>query len=212
MLNILRRLFNEDAWLDRLANQRSANDRAFIRALGRRARAPETIEIVRRPPYATPTRTIDPAVAEIRAQARVQAREEVAAHIEATPRGRERAARFPGLVEAHEARTTRVVEGELLSGRPVPDYWARLRDEARALEAEISTERHAESFAPLSEEELTIREGQLRLVRLLLDMENAREDLARRRSVRVPCASGGSTEDSAGPGAPVRSRGVVMEI
>lgn len=218
MLTAIRRYFDPENWLDALPAQGQLLDRDFARALKRRDRpggrlffwrrpqAPEPIEIRERPISTLPAPT---AIDLLLGDARQQARAEVERHIDGMPRGRERAEKFSPLVVAHELRTTRVVETELRRGRraagqPVPDvdYRARLEGEMRALTAEIATERQAESFAPLSEQELGIREGQLALVRLLLDLDNARADLTRRRAVRAPVA--GTTDSDGGQEAPQR--------
>lgn len=220
---ILRRL-DPDGWLDRLPAEGRTLDRGFARALRRRVHFPdgrpefrlrdllpwrrpvsEVIEIVERParimPPADPAAVISHVVDTLLGDARDSARTEVERHINGLPRGRERAGKFSALVLAHELRTTRVVETELrrerrAAGQPVPDidYHARLAGEMRALEAEIAAERTAETFVPLTEQELSIRQGQLALIRLLLDHDNARADLQRRRAARPAGAVGGSDD------------------
>lgn len=167
--------------------------------------AAEVIEIERSrrmPPLseAAAAKSVESAVSALLGEARIRARDEVERHVDTLPRGRERAEKFSPLVIAHRIRTERVIETELCrglraSGEPVPaiDYRRRLVGEMRALEAELSSERRAETFDPLSEQELAVRQGQLMLVRLLLDHDNARADLQRRRQAR-PAGSSGSSD------------------
>lgn len=178
--------------------------------------AAEVIEIERSrrmPPLseAAAAKSVESAVSALLGEARIRARDEVERHVDTLPRGRERAEKFSPLVIAHRIRTERAIETELCrelraSGQPVPavDYRARLVGEMRALEAELSSERRAETFDPLTEQELTVRQGQLMLVRLLLDMDNARADLMLRRQVR-PAGSTSSTTSDGGHSAPQRA-------
>lgn len=224
MLTAIRRYFDPEGWLAGLPAQGQLLDRDFARTLKRRDRpggrlffwrrpqAPEPIEIRQRPISTLPApAAIDHSVDALLGDARQRARVEVERHVDGMPRGRERAEKFSALVVGHELRTTRVVETELrrerrAAGQPVPDvdYRARLTGEMRALEAEISTERRAETFDPLTGQELDVREGQLALVRLLLDMDNARADLTRRRAMRAPVSGAGTTDSEGGQEAPQR--------
>ncbi|MFO1211009.1 MAG: hypothetical protein U1E40_17620, partial [Amaricoccus sp.] len=158
-----------------------------------------------------PSVAVETAVNALLGEARVRAHDEVDRHIAGLPRGMERAAKWSPLVLAHELRTTRVVETELRrerrrAGEPVPDvdYRRRLEGEMKALEAELSAERHAESFAPLTEKDVHTKNGQLLLVRLLLDLDNTRSELMRRRAVRPAGAVSGS--DDGGNMAPQAER------
>lgn len=178
--------------------------------------AAEVIEIERprrMPPLseAAAAKSVESAVSALLGEAGIRARDEVGRHIDTLPRGRERAEKFSPLVIAHRIRTERVIETEICrelraSGEPVPaiDYRRRLVGEMRALEAELSSERRAETFDPLTEQELAVRQGQLMLVRLLLDMDNARADLQRRRHAR-PAGSESSTTSDGGHAAPQRA-------
>lgn len=240
MLTTIRRLFDQEAWLDGLPAQGGALDRQFARALRRGVHMPyarrtwldtllpwrrqraEVIDIApprRMPPLpaAAATMSIESAAAALLGDARIRARDEVARHVDSLPRGRERAEKFSALTIAHEIRTTRVVETELFSelraaGEPVPaiDYRARLEGEKKALEAEIAAERTAETYAPLTERELDIRQGQLALVRLLLAHDDLRGDLMRRRAVRPAGSVSGTTSDG-GQDAPQR-RSVSIDL
>lgn len=172
------------------------------------------IEAPRRMPALSATAaatSIETAAAALLGQAKERARDEVERHIDTLPRGRERAEKFAPLVIAHRLRTERVIETELCrelraSGDPVPaiDYRRRLVGEMRALEAELSSERRAETFDPLTEQEVAVLQGQLMLVRLLLDMDNARADLQRRRQVR-PAGSTSTTTSDGGHVSPQRA-------
>lgn len=173
------------------------------------------------PPVADPAAVVERVVDTLLGDARARARGEVERHVAGLPRGRERAVKFAPLVVGHELRTTRVIETEMrrerrAAGEPVPDvdYRARLVGELRALEAEIVAERHAESFVPLTEQELAVRQRQLALVRLLLDMDNARADLQRRRAVRPAGTASGSDDGGnlAAPQAERRSIDLGMEL
>lgn len=227
IVRFIRRLRDPDRWLDRLGSQGATLDAQFTRALRRGAHlprvrrswltpwrrpVPEEIRIVERPVSTLPpAAAVETAVNALLGEARVRAHDEVDRHLAGLPRGRERAAKWSPLVIAHETRTTRVVETELRrerrrAGEPVPDvdYRARLVGEMRALEAEIAAERHAESFAPLTEQEHHAKAGQLALVRLLLDLDNTRSDLMRRRAVRP--AGAASESDDGGNLAPQAER------
>lgn len=227
MLTAIRRHFDPDRWLSSLPSAAATLDRDFRRALRRGAHLPtarpswlpwrrpkaEMIEIVERPisTLPAPAPAVDRTVDALLGDARQRARAEVDRHIDALPRGRERAAKFAPLVIAHELRTTRVVETEVrrerrAAGQPAPDvdYRARLEREMRALTAEIASERRAETFDPLTEQELDVREGQLALVRLLLDMDDARADLQRRRAARSVRPASGSDDDGGNLDVPQR--------
>lgn len=235
--SIIAKLRDPDRWLAGLPHQGAILDGQFTRALRRgthlstarrswlmpwRRPAPEVIEIVERPisTLPTPAAAVDRAVDAILGDSRQRAAAEVERHLDTIPRGRERAEKFPGLVAGHRARTERVVETELrrearAAGKPVADidYRARLEGEARALGAELALERHAESFAPLSEEDLAVRQGQLLLARLLLDMDDSRADLQRRRRVAIPGAAPATGSDDGGNLATQpRQRGAGIEI
>jgi hypothetical protein len=230
MINAILRRFDPESWLDALPDQGGALDRQFARALRRRVHmpggrpefrlrdllpwrrpAPEVIEIRERPVSTLPAPVaIERSVDALLGDARARARGEVARHVDALPRGRERAGKFPGLTAAHETRTARVLETEARRERraagqsaPAVDYRRRLVGEMHALEAEIASERRAETYAPLAEQELAVRQGQLALVRLLLDLDNARADLIRRRQMTGPSPTAGTTSDG-GHDAPQR--------
>lgn len=76
----------------------------------------------------------------------------------------------------------------------------------RALTAEVRSERAAETFSPLTELELEVKKGQLKLIALLLDMESARADLKRRRQ------ASGAPEDGGNLTAPENERGIQLEL
>lgn len=237
---LIARLRDPDAWLSALPADGHSLDRQFGRALRRRVHFPdgraefswsdlllwrrrpsEAIEIVERPVsiLPAPATAIDRAVDAFLGEARTRAMAEVDRHLESITRGRERAEKFPALVAGHQVRTERVVERELRrearsAGQSVApiDYRARLEGEARALGAEIALERHAESFAPLTEQELAVRQGQLLLVRLLLDMEDSRADLQRRRRVAIPGSAATGSDDGGNLAAQPRQRGIEIEL
>ncbi len=224
IVQMFRRFRDPDRWLHALPLQGAIIDAQFTRAVRRgahlpklrrswlpwRRQEPEEIRIVERPVSTLPpAAAIESAVYALLGDASKRAVAEVDRYLESIPRGPERAKKFPSLVVAHALRTERVVETELrreaqVAGQSVApvDYRARLEGEARALGAEIALERHAESFAPLTEQELSIRQGQLALVRLLLDMDDSRADLQRRRAARPAGAAAGS--DDGGNLAPQR--------
>lgn len=238
---VIARFRSPDGWLQGLPAQGRTLDRGFRRAIRRRVHfpdgrpefhladllpwrrsaAPEPIQIVERPVSTVPpSQVVAHALHALLGDASKRAVAEVDRHLESIPRGRERAGKFPSLVVAHALRTERVVETELRrearatrqSVAPV-DYRARLEGEARALGAEIALERHAESFAPLTEEELSVRQGQLLLVRLLLDMDDSRADLQRRRRVAIPGAAPTAGSDDGGNlASQPRQRGAGIEI
>lgn len=234
------RLRDPDAWLDALPADGRSLDHKFGRALRRRAHLPdgraefswsdllpwrrqpsEAIEIVERPVSTMKVeKAVESAVYALLGDASKRAVAEVDRHLEGIPRGRERAEKFPGLVVGHQLRTERVVETELRrearsAGQSVApiDYRARLEGEARALGAEIGLERHAESFAPLTEQELAVRQGQLVLVRLLLDMDDSRADLQRRRRIAIPGSVPATGSDDGGNlSSQPRQRGIEIEL
>lgn len=230
LIRFIRRMRDPDRWLSGLQVQGSILHAQFTRALRRGAHLPtarqswlpwrrpaaEMIEIVQRPVSAlpAPAPAVERAVAALLGEARTRARGEVERYVAGLPRGRERAAKWVPLVVGHELRTTRVVETEMRrerrqAGQPVPDvdYRGRLVGEMKALEAEISAERRAETFDPLTEQELSVRQGQLALVRLLLDMDNSRADLQRRRVAR-PAGSASGSDDGGNLDAQPRLRGI----
>lgn len=235
---ILARLRDQDAWLAALPADGHSLDHQFGRALRRRVHFPdaraefswsglfrrqpsEVIDRVERPTSTLPpSQAVGRAVDALLGDASKRAAAEVDRHLDAIPRGRERAEKFPGLVVGHQLRTERVVETELrrearAAGQfPAPvDYRARLEGEARALGAEIALERHAESFAPLNEQDLAVRQGQLLLVRLLLDLDDSRADLQRRRRVAIPGSTPTTGSDDGGNlAAQPRQRGTGIEI
>lgn len=237
LIRFIRRMRDPDRWLAGLPGQGATLDAQFTRALRRGAHLPrvrrswltpwrrpepERIEIVQRPirtlPAPAAAEAVDRAVDALLGDARTRARVEVERHVAGLPRGRERAGKFAPLVVAHELRTARVVETEmrrerLAAGQPVPDvdYRGRLVGELRALEAEIGAERHAESFAPMTETELQVRQGQLLLVRLLLDLDNSRADLRRRRAVR-PAGTATGSDDGGNLDTQPRQRGIEIEL
>lgn len=233
LIRFIRRMRDPDRWLGRLVSQGATLDAEFTRALRRGAHLPtarqswlapwrrpepEQIRIVERPDSTPPAAAVECAVDALLGDARDHARDEVERHVAGLPRGGERAAKWAPLVVAHELRTTRVIETELrrerrAAGQPVPDvdYRARLVGEMRALEAEIGSERRAETFDPLTEQELSVRQGQLVLVRLLLDMDNARADLQRRRVARPAGAATGS-DDGGNLDTQPRQRGIEIEL
>lgn len=234
IVRFIRRLRDPDRWLGSLEIQGAILDAQFDRAVRRgahlpRARRswltpwrrpePEEIRIVERPVSTLPpAAAIESAVYALLGDASKRAVAEVDRYLESIPRGPERAKKFPSLVVAHALRTERVVETELrreaqVAGQSVApvDYRARLEGEARALGAEIALERHAESFAPLTEQELSIRQGQLALVRLLLDMDDSRADLQRRRAAR-PAGTVSGSDDGGNLAPQAERRGIDLGL
>lgn len=230
IVRFIRAMRDPDRWVGKLEFQGAILDAQFGRALRRGAHLPkarrswlpwrrpepEEIRIVERPVSTLPpAAAVETAVNTLLGEARVRAHDEVDRHIAGLPRGRERAAKWSPLVLAHELRTTRVIETELRrerrrAGEAVPDvdYRCRLEGEMKALEAELSAERHAESFAPLTEKEHHTKTGQLLLVRLLLDLDNTREDLKRRRAVRPAGAAAGTADDGGNLAPQAERRGI----
>lgn len=212
------KLADPDRWMDDLPRQSGRLDRWFGKELVRQQGKPRT-------PWTPPAPSMDqwpeprvetkPEQEQMRFRLEVQRRveQEMARAIAATPRGQERASKFAPLVIAHEIRTKRAVETEARRewrdarmSAPAVDRDRRLEDEMRALTAEVRSERAAETFSPLTELELEVKKGQLKLIALLLDMESARADLKRRRQ------ASGAPEDGGNLTAPENERGIQLEL
>lgn len=210
MLTAICRLIDPERWLYRLPGDAAAIDRRYD-WLERRRRAEEVRRAQQpRPPAidrAFPEGPVQPFPRDeierehfmVELDRRVDL--EMSGVIAGMPRGQERARKWPALTTAHAIRTRQALDRELRiewrharRSAPPVDIEARIRAEVYALDAELGAERHAETYHPLTEQEMNEKQVRRAALREMLALDGVRRELERRRRA-LPMEDDGGNHD-----------------